>query len=287
MSYISYSQFSSWKTCPQMWKLNYIDKNKVPNVSIHLLFGSALNDTIQKYLTVYYEETEKAANAIDLEKFMLERMIQIFEEYEKEDPNFTTKEELLDFFTDGVKIIDFFKRKKNNYFLKKGYEFLGCEIKLEYPIRKNVNFIGRIDCAIKDVKLNKVRIIDFKKSRSGWSDEMKKDPTKRSQLQLYKKFFADQNNFPIDNIEIEFMIFKQKIWEKADFPIPRIQRYSPPSSERSIKQVMKDIDEFVDSVFNEDGTYNLNANYDAKPSKHNCKFCPFNNRKELCSVGIR
>lgn len=287
MSHISYSQFSMWKTCPRWWKLIYPDQNKIPSVSIHLLFGSALNDTIELYLTTYYNQTEKAANELDLNKFMLERMIEIYNEYEKLDANFTSKKEMMDFYTDGVKIIDWFKRKRDNYFSKRGYEFIGCEVKLEYPIRENVFFTGRIDCAIKDLKLNKVKIIDFKKSMRGWDDETKKNPTKRGQLQLYKKFYSAQNNFPLENIEIEFMIFKQKIWEKADFPPPRIQRYSPPSSERSINQISKELDEFVDAVFNQDGSYNMNANYDPLPSKYNCKFCPFRDKKELCDVGVK
>jgi len=286
MNYISYSQFNCWKTCPLQWKLIYIDKNKIPSISIHLLFGSALNDILQKYLITYYEQTEKAANELDLDKLLLERMIEIFNEYVKQEPEFTTKDELLSFYTDGVKIFNWFKKKRGNYFWKKGYEFLGCEIKLEHPIRKNVLFIGRIDFAIKDKILNKIKIIDFKKSMRGWDDETKKDPMKRGQLQLYKRFYSEQHKFPLENIDIEFMIFKQKIYEKADFPIPRVQRYSPPSSDRSLKQISKELDIFVNAVFNEDGTYNLNANYEPTPSKYNCKFCTFANKKQLCPAGV-
>ena len=50
MGKISYSQFSQWDKCPQMWKLNYLDKLGTFRDNIYTIFGSALHETIQAYL---------------------------------------------------------------------------------------------------------------------------------------------------------------------------------------------------------------------------------------------
>ena len=35
---------------------------------------------------------------------------------------------------------------------------------------------------------------------------------------LYKKFFAEQFNVPVDNIDIEFFITRRKVYEGGDYP---------------------------------------------------------------------
>ncbi|GJQ43776.1 MAG: hypothetical protein JETCAE03_32740 [Ignavibacteriaceae bacterium] len=284
---VSYSQFTMWTGCPFQWKLRYVDRIKVPSVSIHLLFGTALNDTIQLFLTTYYEKTEKEANELDLNQFMLKRMLEVFETYEKQDGNgFTTEKEMNQFYKDGVKIIDWFKKKRSDYFMKKNYELLGCELQLEFPIKENVSFIGRIDCAIKHTPTDLIKIYDFKKSMRGWSDDMKKDPYKRGQLQIYKKFYSQQFNVDLDKISIEFLIFKQRISENSEFPSKRVQKYQPPDSERSINKILKEFEQFVGAVFNEDGSHKTDIEYEKKPSKYSCQYCPFKDKKDICPVGI-
>ena len=43
--------------------------------------------------------------------------------------------------------------------------------------------------------------------------------------------------------------------------------------------------EFIDTVFNEDGSFNLTADYSPNPGEKNknCRFCEFKDRK-LCSI---
>jgi hypothetical protein len=286
MGYVSYSQFSIYSSCPFQWKLRYPDGHKVPSVSIHLLFGTALNDAIQYYLTEFYGKTEKAANELDLNEFLLKRMIEEFERYQEQQEGFTTKKELMRFFEDGVKILEWFKKKRGDYFFKKGYKLLGCELPLDYKIKENINFIGRIDCAIGHESTGTVKIYDFKKSMRGWDDETKKNPLKRGQLQLYKKFYSMQSGVDFDKISIEFLIFKQIIFENSEFPSKRIQKFSPPDSERSINKIYKEFEEFVNTVFDESGNYKADIEFEKRPSKYNCTYCPFKNNKEICPVGV-
>ena len=57
MGRISYSQISMYSECPLHWKLNYVDKLKMFEHNIHLIFGSAMHEVLQTYLTVMYNDT--------------------------------------------------------------------------------------------------------------------------------------------------------------------------------------------------------------------------------------
>jgi hypothetical protein len=51
---ISYSQLSMYSQCPKKWALQYRDGHKVSEQSIHMVFGTALHETLQWYLDVMY-----------------------------------------------------------------------------------------------------------------------------------------------------------------------------------------------------------------------------------------
>ena len=63
---ISYSQYSIWKKCPKHWALQYRDGHKIYNASIHAVFGKALHEALQHYLTVMYEKSGAAADREDI-----------------------------------------------------------------------------------------------------------------------------------------------------------------------------------------------------------------------------
>ena len=64
---ISYSQISMFKQCQRKWMLHYKDKISQRDVSIYLVFGIAIHEVIQDYLTVFYSKSKVKANEIDLE----------------------------------------------------------------------------------------------------------------------------------------------------------------------------------------------------------------------------
>ena len=49
---ISYSQMSIFRSCAYRWKLQYKDKIKRFNSSIHTVFGTAVHEVMQHYLDV-------------------------------------------------------------------------------------------------------------------------------------------------------------------------------------------------------------------------------------------
>ena len=103
MNKISYSQLSMFNECPKRWKLNYVDKLRISESNIHLIFGTAMHETLQLYLEIMYNDSIKNANNLDLYQILQDNMIKRFNadrlEHDK-DP--CTKEELKEFFQDGI-----------------------------------------------------------------------------------------------------------------------------------------------------------------------------------------
>jgi len=285
MNRISYSQLSMYSDCPLRWKLNYIDNHKISEPSIYLLFGSAMHETIQKYLNVMYEYTAKRANQLNLERILQEKMIEQFnidkETYRKEP---CTKEELQEFFQDGCDILDFFKKRRGEYFSKKGYKLIGCEVPVEVDLQKNLKWIGYLDIVMLDTVRNVIKIYDIKTSTKGWNKWMKSDENKTQQLLLYKQFYSKQYSHPIEQIEVEYFIVKRKLYENVDWPQKRIQKFSPASGKISMNKVANKLSKFINEAFDDGGGYR-DVDFAPTPSKKSCRFCEFNQTK-YCNSGI-
>jgi len=285
MNRLSYSQLSLFSDCPYHWKLRYIDNILTSESSVHLIFGSAMHTTLQLYLTTMFSDTVKKANELNLPQILQQNLIDEFRKAEEDDGKPPcTKEDLQEFFQDGVDIIDWFKKHRAEYFSKKGYELIGCEVPIEMDLQKNLTWVGYLDIVILDTVRNVIKIYDIKTSTKGWNKWMKKDENKTQQLLLYKQFYSKQYNHPIDQIEVEYFIVKRKLYENVDFPQKRIQKFSPASGTVSMNKVAKKLEKFVDEAFNDDGSYTTN-DLPQTPSKKSCMFCEFN-ETEHCSVGV-
>ena len=285
MGRISYSQLSMFSECPERWKLNYIDKLRVFETNIHLIFGTAMHEVIQTWLEVMYNDSIKNANKLNLEQRLHDKLIEGFKkakEEEGKDP--CTLEQLREFFQDGVEILDFVKKRRADYFSKRGYKLIGCEVPIDVDLRKNVKMVGYLDIVILDEITNTLKIYDIKTSTQGWNKWQKKDENKTQQLLLYKQFYSKQYNHPIENIEVEYFIVKRKLWENAMFPQKRVQKFSPASGTVSMNKVAKRLDTFLDLAFDDNGEQ-ITDNIIATPSKKACKWCEFR-KTEHCSVGV-
>lgn len=274
---VSYSQLSMYNQCELKWKLNYADKLGVFKDSIHLLFGTAIHTTLQYYLNVMYTETIQKADDLNLDAMLLTELKRGFtESFEKNNEYPCTKEQLIEFYQHGILILDFFKKHKNEYFSKKGFELLGCEIPLEIDLSENIKFVGFIDIAIKDKVSGKVYIKDFKTSTKGWFPYQQKDETKTQQLVLYKEFYSRKYDVPVDLIEVEYVILKRLLSENSQWPQKRVQLFSPASGTISIKKVMTNLKKFIQDSYNSDGTIKLDRQFNKDESQKTCKFCDFN-----------
>ena len=285
MGRISYSQLSMFSECPQKWKLNYIDKLTESEPSIHLLFGTAMHEVIQSWLEVMYNDSIKNANKMNLEQRLHDKMMTQFGiEKKRFGKNPCTLEELREFFQDGVDILDFLKKRRAEYFSKRGYKLIGCEVPINVELKKNIKMIGYLDLVILDEMTNTLKIYDIKTSTMGWNKWMKKDENKTQQLLLYKQFYSKQYNHPIDKIEVEYFIVKRKLYENAMFPQKRVQKFSPASGTVSMNKVAKRLDTFLELAFDDEGN-RISENIIPTPSKKACKWCEFK-KTEYCSVGV-
>jgi len=287
---ISYSQFSVFAHCPRKWSLQYRDGHYTSESSIHMTFGTALHETLQHYITTIYNVSGAEADRINLEEYFYDKLGEIYRKDLKSNKNvhFTNPEELNEFYEDGLEIIKYIKKKRGGYFGKRGWYLIGCEVPLMVnpnPTYPNILYKGYLDVVLYHEGTNSFKILDIKTSTRGWGDKEKKDEIKQYQLILYKKFFAQQFNVPVDNIEIEFFIVKRKVWEQSEFPISRIQEFKPASGKVKLNKAYTAINDFVDIAFNSNGTHNTKIHL-PNPSAHNCKFCPFKDNKELCDKGL-
>jgi hypothetical protein len=285
MGRISYSQLSMFSECPERWKLNYVDKLRVFETNIFLIFGTAMHEVIQTWLEVMYNDSIKNANKLNLEQRLHDKLIEGFKKAkEEEGKEPCTLEQLREFFQDGVEILDFVKKRRADYFGKRGYKLIGCEVPIDVDLKKNVKMVGYLDIVILDEITNTLKIYDIKTSTQGWNKWQKKDENKTQQLLLYKQFYSKQYNHPIENIEVEYFIVKRKLWENAMFPQKRVQKFSPASGTVSMNKVAKRLDTFLDLAFDDNGEQ-ITENIIATPSKKACKWCEFR-KTEHCSVGV-
>ncbi len=278
---ISYSQLNMYKGCPLQWKLAYLDgiKEFIPNM--FLVFGTAMHEVLQKYLSVMYNESIVNADKLDLHKMLSDTMSSEYINRVKEynDTHFSCKEEMAEFYTEGVEIINYFKRKRGAYFSKKNTELVGIEMPILCDVEDSdkLMIMGFADLVIKEG--DRLKIIDIKTSIFGWRPKKKKQ--EGDQLRLYKRYFSKQYGVDENLIDVEYFIVKRKLYENLDFPQRRIQVYSPASGKPSMNKTTKLLSEFIGNAFTPDGKKNKEGNYPAY--KTGCTYCPFKKRHDLCN----
>jgi len=272
---VSYSQFKDWFNCPHKWYLDHVKGLRKSEGSVNTCFGTAIHESLQKYIEVMYKESVVKADALEL--------YPLFEstfksELEKEKIVSTT-EEFEEFCKDGQAILDAFLNVSNRmkHFPSHKYEFFGIEDEIRMPIKNNIEFICYIDVILKEKHTGRFKIFDIKTSRMGWNKYQKEDPSKISQILLYKSFFSRKYNIPIDKIDVEFFIVKRKLYEDYPYPQSHIQPFVPKHTSKTMTDTINVFVQFVTECFTSEGEYNDDLSlYPKIPGKNkkNCKYCP-------------
>jgi len=216
-----------------------------------------------------------------LDRLLLEKMKDAFtkEKNALSEGTPCTQIELEEFFGDGRRILAWLKKNMQKFYSKSGYELVGIEIPLNAKIKEGVNFIGFIDIVLRDMAENSIIIIDLKTSTMGWNQYQKADKFKNAQILLYKKYYSELFNIPLQKIRVEYQIMRRKLPEDSAFPIPYISKHIPANGAPSVNKVYDEFMEFINAVFNDDGTFK-DIPFPKVPgtNKKNCKWCEFMSR---------
>jgi hypothetical protein len=270
-----------WSSCPHQYKLNYIDKLGESSSNVHTIFGTAMHETIQHYLSVMYGVSKKQADEINKDKLLLENMRKAYKsEVEKmSEGTPCTQIQLEEFYGDGRRILAWLDKHMHKFYSKSGFELVGIEIPLNATIKEGVHFIGFIDIVIRDLASNEIIIIDLKTSTMGWNQYQKADKMKNSQILLYKKYYSELFSIPLQKIKVEYQILRRKLPEDSAFPVPHVSKHIPAHGSPSVKKVYDEFMEFINTVFDDGGGFK-NIEFPKVPgaAKKNCKFCEFGNR---------
>ena len=285
---ISYSQFSRYKNCPKSWKLSYIDKHKVFDPSIYLTFGTAFHETLQTYIDTMYKESIVKADALNVNELLLNTMRHEYNKVVKEQgKDFSTPQQLGEFYNDGVAIMDWFKSRRGRYFAKKNTELVGIEMPIlcETESNPNIMMMGFIDIVMKEH--DRIKIYDIKTSTRGWRAAEKSK--NGDQLRIYKRYFAKQYGVDEKDIDVEYFIVKRKLWENCDFPQNRVQQVRPAAGTPSLNKVDRELNSFIETAFTPEGKHNKEASYPAIGGNKyvNCKWCEYKDREDLCPKSER
>lgn len=275
---ISFTQLSVYEQCPHRWYLTY-GKGMFPFTStIDTVFGTAMHETLQKYLEILYNDSVKASEEFKVYEFLKERLLANYNiEFEKNNnQDFSTAELLNEYYIDGCEIMKYIKKNRKSLFDHVNEELLGIEIPLMVPALEGNDtfyFNGFIDIVFRDKVNNTIRVPDFKTSGKGWGDYQKKDEVKMAQGLLYKKYLSKQYDIPEDDIEVSFMILKRKLWENSQYKQSRVNTHIPSQGKNKMLQATNMLTKFIHATHEWDGKI-IHKEYPKNPGKA-CKFCPF------------
>ena len=284
MGHVSHSQFVSYNECNLKWKLRYIDKLGTFTGNIHTLFGTSMHTVIQEYLTVMYGTSIIAADKLNMESRLKEEMMSEFTKIKENQETLPcSQDDMIEFYQDGLAILDHFRKHRGKYFMKKNYELVGIELPITMELQENVELKSFLDVVIRNKISGRITIIDLKTSTRSWTNYHKKNFYKKAQLLIYKQFYSEKFNVPLDKITVEFLILKRKIAKQSDFPISRLQRFEPSNGKVSVNKTMKAFTEFREAIYDEEGNHKIDRDYNASPGSA-CKFCEFV-KTEHCKWG--
>jgi len=259
-----------------------------------MCFGTAFHETMQWWLHVMFTDSVKAADRLNLSECLHEQMIQnyMMTVTEQNGVHFSTASELREFFEDGVAILEWLVKNRSQYFSNVTHELVGIEMPLYVQAgdaNAKVIMNGFLDIVLREKRTGKIVIIDIKTSTKGWNQYAKADKTKASQLVLYKEYFAKQYGYDVEAIDIKYFIVKRKLIEGFMYPQKRVQEFVPASGKPTRRKLVMEIEKFIESGFNEDGSYKENGVFPAIGEKglKNCRYCEFADKEDLCPKANR
>jgi len=257
--HISYSEAVEWENCSWRHKVHHIEKIDMDGPTEHTEFGKILHDGIEQYLVggmpLDPEVTgQKIVEAFaQLPKFEgdVQEWVDAVKPIYEELPDFLAKNfQNYKVHSAEFELQEVFKKKPNRYF--KGFidAVLECE---------------KVDKRLKEpVVEQQFWIIDHKTTSWGWTGDKKRDPQKQMQLVLYKHFWAERHNIPLEKIRCGWLLLK-----RVAKPGQHIELVPVSVGEKAIEKSLDTVYRMMGSIEKKIFVKNRNS----------CKYCPYLNTK--------
>ena len=252
--HISYSEMAEWIDCSHRHKVHHINKIDLDKPTEHTEFGGLIHEAIENYLlgqaTLDPEVTGKKVietlSAIPGFKGNTQEWADSVKPIFDELPGFLQNNfQNFKITSAEVELQEIFKKKTNRYF--KG--FLDCVLECE-----------KVDRRFKEPTMEQQYwIIDWKTTSWGWTGEKKRDPIKQMQLVLYKHFWCETNNIPIDKVRCAWVLLK-----RTAKPGEHIELVPVSVGEKAIEKALETAYRMLGSVEKQIFVKNRNS----------CKYCP-------------
>lgn len=262
-----------------------LDLNDILRQEMAKEYKKHLNKYIKEGMKIIKEVKDKSVKVdVDGKKLILQDNMDFIAKHnaQKVLEGYVSKKDMMEFYYDGVKINEWFRKHRTEFFNYKTEKLIAIEYPLKRELKNNLDFIGFIDVLIRNKETGKIRIIDFKTSTKGWASYKKNDENTTSQLVIYKNFYAKRLNMDIKKIDVEFIILKRKLQEDIPYPQKRIIKFVPASGKPTINKVIMKFDAFVESCFDKRGNHKLDEFYPKIATASNCRFCDFKDKPEYC-----
>jgi putative RecB family exonuclease len=248
--YLSYSAMSTYQTCPLKYYFRYVANIPDETVSESLIFGSALH----RALETYYRMTMEGEELVDLrpllESFQLEYSLRLSTATQSP----VVIEDLNEHLELARKILNAFLSEEMPLSCK---SVLGMEEEFRCKVSEHApDLFGRLDLLAMDHTGRNACIVDFKTSRSRWSDA----DLLRSKDQLLLTSLAVKEKYGIENLRLYFVVMtKTKSPSVEVLNVPLCSQ----STSRSIK-TFESVWRAIDS-----------KNFYPAPSAMGCACCPY------------
>lgn len=200
---ISFSEYSTYLSCPHKWYLTYCLGFK-GEMTEELVFGQMIHKSLEDIFlkpllrkSYFFENTLKSNLKNELTRI---NDVAFLNRFNNSNISYV-------FIKQGILIL-----KQLNFFIRfKDYEIVKVEYKLDgLPIASfedmDFTFKGYIDLVLRHKVTGRILLVDWKTSRKKWDikAKLKDNEDFFTQLGFYKRFYSIKENIPLNQIDVKF-----------------------------------------------------------------------------------
>jgi len=276
--HVSYSEVKAWAECPFRHYLMYVKGINTYVDNPYADFGTIVHEAIEDYLkgspfdlNVINEKIDTRWNEKGYNT--KEYIDQIIDDRKSNGWKYV-HESIEDFQNSAKTIVEDFPAFMDETF--PGWNLMSAEQQLYEPLNEELSFKGFIDCVIaRETKPGSGKIeywvIDWKTTKkTGWFWKKKKEFLSLAQVALYKQYWSNKFNIPVEDIKVAYVFLKT-----GAKPGKSIELFTFSSGPKFLQKANDLVNKMIINV--KKGTKLKNYN--------NCVFCPYKNTEHCSGKG--